>query len=123
MDGGDYLARTVYKLVDAQCGVTAQEVDGATKQTIETEGSTPGRTGLGVVVRLGVVVGLGLPPAGSGYSAGGRTVQTTPPATTPPAPPPVTDPPITTPATDPRPRRRRRRRRRTASPERETPSQ
>ncbi len=40
MDGGDYLARQVYKLVDAQCGVTEQKVDGATKQTIETEGST-----------------------------------------------------------------------------------
>ena len=40
MDGADYLARQVYKLVDAQCGVTEQKVDGATKQTIETEGST-----------------------------------------------------------------------------------
>ena len=47
IDGADYLARQVYKLVDAQCGVTAQKVDGATKQTIETEGSTqvaPGAT-------------------------------------------------------------------------------
>ena len=37
----------VYKLVDAQCGVTEQKVDGATKPTIETEGSTqvaPGAT-------------------------------------------------------------------------------
>ena len=40
VDGADYLARTVYKPVDAQCHVTAQKVDGATKQTIETEGST-----------------------------------------------------------------------------------
>ena len=47
MDGADYLARQVYKLVDAQCGVTEQKVDGATKQTIESEGSTqvaPGAT-------------------------------------------------------------------------------
>ncbi|HLM16984.1 MAG TPA: DUF459 domain-containing protein, partial [Acidimicrobiia bacterium] len=29
-NGGDYLARQVYKLVDAKCGVTEQEVDGAT---------------------------------------------------------------------------------------------
>ena len=47
MDGADYLARQVYKLVDAQCGVTEQKVDGATKQTIETEGSTQVAPGSG----------------------------------------------------------------------------
>ncbi len=61
MDGADYLARQVYKLVDAQCGVTEQKVDGATKQTIETEGSTQvapgsgssGSSGFGFVGQLG----------------------------------------------------------------------
>src|SRR2546423_60376 len=38
MAGADYLARQVFKLVDAQCAVTAQKVDGAAKQTIESEG-------------------------------------------------------------------------------------
>lgn len=85
--GADYLARQVYKLVDAQCGVTEQKVDGETKRTIETEGSTqvaPGAT------------------SGSSGSSGG-TIATTPPATAaattvPPTttPPPVTEPPTTT---------------------------
>ncbi len=61
MDGADYLARQVYKLVDAQCGVTEQKVDGPTKQAIETEGSTqvaPGSSSnsnrlVGIVRELG----------------------------------------------------------------------
>jgi hypothetical protein len=93
MDGGDYLARQVYKLVDAQCAITEQKVDGASKQAIETEGSTQ--------VAPGVTSGSNS-SGSSGYSGGG-TIQTTPPATAPPATsppvetaPPVTDPPATT---------------------------
>jgi hypothetical protein len=90
-DGGDYLARAVYKLVDTQCHVTAQKVAGATKATIETEGSTqvaPGSSGSGS-------------GSGSGSSRSG-TIATTPPATAPPTTqPPVTTtaPPTTTPPT------------------------
>ena len=40
VDGGNYLARAVYKVIDAQCKVTAQAVTGVTKQTIQTPGST-----------------------------------------------------------------------------------
>jgi hypothetical protein len=86
-DGADYLAGQVYKLVDAQCGVTEQKVEGAAKRTIETEGSTqvaPGAT------------------SGSSGSSGG-TIATTPPATAAPttvppttSPPVVTEPPTTT---------------------------
>ena len=47
--GADYLARTVYQLVDAQCGVTEQKVEGATKATIESEGSTKVAPELGLV--------------------------------------------------------------------------
>ena len=91
MNGADYLARTVYKLVDAQCAVTAQKVAGVTKKTIESEGSTqvaPGAT------------------AGSSGSSSG-SIATTPPATTPPttAAPPTTTTPLfplpTAPATTP----------------------
>jgi len=98
MDGADYLARTVYKLVDAQCAVTAQKVAGVTKPTIESEGSTQ------------------VAPGSSSSGSSGGTIATTPPATAPPvteAPtttppvttPPVTDPPTTTasPATTPPP--------------------
>jgi hypothetical protein len=82
MDGADYLARTLYKLIDDQCRVTAQKVDGAAKKTIESEGSTQVAPGSG---------------NGSG-SSGGGTIATTPPATAPPVTaPPVTDPPVTTP--------------------------
>jgi hypothetical protein len=86
MDGADFLARSLYKLIDDQCNITAQKVDGATKKTIESEGSTqvaPGSTGSS---------------SGSGNSSGssgGGTIATTPPATA----PPVTDPPVTTPPT------------------------
>lgn len=93
MGGADYLARHVYKLVDAQCAVTAQKVDGATKPTIESEGSTqvaPGSTG-----------SSGSSSSGSSGSSGGSgTIQTTPPATAPPTSPPdtppVIDPPVPT---------------------------
>jgi hypothetical protein len=88
-DGADYLARQVYKLVDAQCAITEQKVAGATKQTIESEGSTQ--------------VAPGATSSNSGSSGG--TVATTPPATAPPptAPattsPPVTEAPTTVPPT------------------------
>ncbi len=45
VDGGNYLARAVYKVIDAQCKVTAQAVTGVTKQTIQTRGQHPGRAG------------------------------------------------------------------------------
>ena len=77
MDGADYLSRQVYKLIDAQCGVTEQKVEGATKQAIETEGSTQ--------VAPGVTSG----------SSGG-TLATTPPATAAPTTEPATtSPPVT----------------------------
>ncbi len=88
-DGGEYLARQVYKLVDAQCGVTEQKVDGATKQAIETEGSTQ--------VAPGATSGSG--NSGSSNSGSSGTIQTTPPATA----APNTSPPDTTPVTDPAP--------------------
>jgi hypothetical protein len=78
MDGADYLARTVYKLVDAQCAVTAQKVAGVTKPTIESEGSTQ------------------VAPGSSSSGSSGGTIATTPPATAPPATePPTTAPPVT----------------------------
>lgn len=80
-DGADYLARTVYKLIDDQCRVTAQKVDGVTKKTIESEGSTQ------------VAPGSSSSSGSSSGSSGGGTIATTPPATA----PPVTDPPVTTP--------------------------
>ena len=60
VDGGNYLARAVFKVIDAQCKITAQAVTGVTKQTIQTPGSTQVAPGSG----------------GSGGSVG-----TTPPAT------------------------------------------
>ena len=50
MDGAAYLARNVYQLVDTQCGVTEQKVDGAVKPTIESEGSTQVAPSCGFVV-------------------------------------------------------------------------
>jgi uncharacterized protein len=90
MDGADYLARQVYKLVDAQCGVTEQKVDGETKQAIETEGSTQ--------VAPGVTSGSDN-TSGSGSSGNNSgTIQTRPPATAAPS----TSPPVeTAPPTDP----------------------
>ena len=46
MDGADYLARQVYKLVDAQCGVTEQKVDGADEADDRDRGQHAGRAGL-----------------------------------------------------------------------------
>jgi hypothetical protein len=96
LDGGDYLARQVYKLLDAQCAITEQKVDGAAKQPIETEGSTQ----VAPSVTSGSNSSSG---SGSSGSYSGGTIQTTPPATAPPATsppvetaPPVTDPPVTT---------------------------
>ena len=74
VDGGDYLARAVFKPLDVQCRITAQKVSGQTKQTIQTEGSTQV----------------------AGGSSSGGTVQTTPPYS---APATTTAPQQTTPAT------------------------
>jgi hypothetical protein len=85
VDGGDYLARAVFEPLNAQCRITAQKVDGQTKATIQTEGSTQV----------------------AGGSSNGGTVQTTPPYTSPAttsAPPqttPATTVPQTTPSTEP----------------------
>lgn len=93
MNGAEYLARAVYKLVDAQCAITEQKVAGVTKPTIESEGSTqvaPGAT------------------SGSSSGSNGGTIATTPPATSPPttASRPTTttlllSPPIAPPTTTP----------------------
>jgi hypothetical protein len=64
--GADYLANAVFKLVDAQCRITEQKVEGQAKQTIESEGSTQ------------------VAPGSGSSSSGGSTIQTTPPATSPP---------------------------------------
>ena len=102
MDGGDYLARQVYKLVDAQCGVTKQKVDGATKQTIETEGSTQVAPGSSSSSGSSGSNGTSNSSGSSGNSGNsGGTIQTTPPATAPATSPPVTDPPVTDPPTVP----------------------
>lgn len=94
MDGADYLARQVYKLIDAQCGVTEQKVDGATKETIETEGSTQ------VAPSATSNSGNSSNSGSSNSGSSGGTIQTTPPATAPATSPPdtttVTDPPTTT---------------------------
>lgn len=99
-DGGDYLARQVYKLIDAQCGVDAQKVDGATKQTIETEGST--QVAPGATSGSGSSSGSGNSSGSSGssgyYGNGNGTVETTPPATAAPSTSPTVD---TTPTTEP----------------------
>ncbi|MEX1007963.1 MAG: DUF459 domain-containing protein [Acidimicrobiia bacterium] len=77
-EGGNLLARAVYKLVDAQCRVIAQRVPGVTKVTIQTQGST-------------------LVAPGSNNRQG-DTIATTPPATAPSttAPPTTTAPPAPT---------------------------
>jgi hypothetical protein len=85
MDGADHLSRKMYELVDAQCGVTEQKVDGQTRQAIETEGSTQ------------VAPGATSGSSNSSGSSGGGTLQTTPPATA----APTTLPPETTPPPDP----------------------
>jgi hypothetical protein len=98
IDGADYLARQVYKLVDAQCGVTEQKVDGVTKPTIESEGSTQVAPNAG----SGSNNSSGSGSSGSGSanpSGGSGTIQTTPPATAPITAPPETTPPVTAPAT------------------------
>jgi hypothetical protein len=78
VDGGDYLARAVYKELDAQCRITAQKVEGQVKQTIQTEGSTQVAPGSG---------------------SNGGTVQTTPPYTAPYTAPVTTAAPVTSPPT------------------------
>ena len=109
MDGADYLARQVYKLVDAQCAVTEQKVAGATKQTIETEGSTQVAPNVMSGSSSGSTSGSSSSSGSSSYSSSnsggsssGRTVETTPPAPAPTtaapivtAPPVVTQPPTT----------------------------
>jgi hypothetical protein len=82
VDGGDYLARAVFKPLDTQCRITAQKVSGQAKQTIQTEGSTQ---------------------VAGGSSSGGGTVQTTPPYSAPAttSPPQQTTPSTTAPVTSP----------------------
>jgi len=85
MDGANYLARAVFKVVDAQCKVAAQAVTGVTKATIQTPGSTqvaPGSGGSGGNVGT-------TPPA-----TGSNTATTSPPTATTSAP--ATSPPATT---------------------------
>jgi uncharacterized protein len=89
-DGADYLARQVYKLVDLQCAVTEQKVEGAAKEPIQTEGSTQ--------VAPGGASGSSDTSPGTGSSGYSGTVETTPPAT---APPSTSLPVDTTPATEP----------------------
>ena len=93
VDGGDYLARAVFTPLDAQCRITAQKVDGQTKQTIQTEGSTQvaGGSSSGGTVQT-------TPPYTSPATTQGAPQQTTP-ATTAATVPPSTQP--TTPATTP----------------------
>ncbi|HXY91319.1 MAG TPA: hypothetical protein VEP49_02500, partial [Acidimicrobiia bacterium] len=94
--GGDRLARAVFKLVDAQCHLTAQAVSGAAKQTIETEGST--QVAPGGSDRPGTVVTT--PPA----TARPQTTTATAPVTAGTAPPVVTTAPprpVTTPPPQP----------------------
>jgi hypothetical protein len=94
-DGADYLARQVYKLVDIQCGVTEQKVEGAAKEPIQTEGSTQVAPG-GASGSSGTSSGSG----SSGSSGSSGTIETTPPATAAPSTaPPVTAPPATDPTT------------------------
>jgi hypothetical protein len=94
VDGGDYLARAVFKPIDAQCRITAQKVDGQTKATIQTEGSTQvaGGSSSGGTVQT-------TPPYTSPATTSAPQ-QTTPATTVPPTTPP-TEPPTTTPATTP----------------------
>lgn len=94
-DGADYLARAVYKLVDAQCAVTDQKVADATKTPIETEGSTQVAPGSGSSSGSSSSSGSGS-NSGSGSSGGGTGTTV---ATTPPAPAPTQAPIDTTPAT------------------------
>jgi hypothetical protein len=96
-DGGDYLARQVYKLVDAQCQVTAQKVDGATKQAIQTPGSTQLGPSTGSSGSSGSSSGSS--SSGSSGSSSGSSSQTTPAATT--AAPVQTSPPTTQATTPP----------------------
>jgi hypothetical protein len=99
-DGAGYLARQVYKLVDAQCGVTEQKVSGATKQTIETEGSTQVAPSGASSSNSSSSSGSG--SSGSGSSGSSGTIQTTPPATAAPTTsPPVSTTPPTVPTTVP----------------------
>ena len=73
MDGANYLARAVFKVVDAQCKIAAQAVTGVTKATIQTPGSTqvaPGSGGSGGNVGT-------TPPA-----TGSNTATTSPPTAT-----------------------------------------
>jgi hypothetical protein len=101
VDGGNYLARAVFKIIDAQCKITAQAVTGVTKQTIQTPGSTqvaPGSGGTGGNVGT-------TPPATSTVTA----TTSAPTATNPPATmgaPATTSPPGTSvpPTTGPPPK-------------------
>jgi hypothetical protein len=86
MDGANYLAHAVYKLLDTQCRLTAQSVPGQVKQTIQTPGSTQ-------------VAPSGNSGSSSGGNTGGGSLATTPPATASVTPPSTSPPAATTPPT------------------------
>ena len=100
MDGANYLARAVFKVIDAQCKVAAQAVTGETKATIQTPGSTQVAPGSG---GSGGNVGTTPPATGNNNNTAATTSPSTatnpPAATTPPATTsaPATAPPPTTP--------------------------
>jgi uncharacterized protein len=101
-DGANYLAKAVFKLIDAQCKVTAQAVTGVTKQTIQTPGSTQVAPGSGGSGGSGGSVGTTPPATGSSTATSSpSTASTAPPATTPPTTqattPPTSLPTATTP--------------------------
>jgi len=93
-EGADYLAETVYQALDAHWHITAQRVEGQSKQVRVTKGSTQ--------------VDGTYRSSGNGSSSGGSTYRTStttrayqPPSTTTssttpePAPPPEVEPPTT----------------------------
>jgi hypothetical protein len=95
-DGADYLARQVYELLDVQCDITEQKVAGATKETIETEGSTqvaPGSSS-GSPRSSSGSSGNSYGSGSSSGSSGNGTIPTTPPATAPVTAPPVEPAPV-----------------------------
>jgi uncharacterized protein len=96
-DGANYLAKAVFKLVDAQCKVTAQAVTGVTKQTIQTPGSTQVAPGSG---GSGGTVGTTPPATGNSTATTSPSATTSAPATTGPtattSPTATTAPPTTT---------------------------
>ena len=82
-DGGDYLARAVFKLIDTQCRVHEQAVTGQTKQAIQTQGSTlvgpgnptsstvPSPSSTSTTLTTSTTFKLVVPPVNNSPSAGG----------------------------------------------------